>query len=130
MTYNEFKLRFAIQYIGSAGNPGDCMRRINNAEPIARLAWEALSAPAADAVSVAKPSDWLMQLAKQAGDLGYPYMAQDRTTSHWYGYEMKPELVNGEWIRGGGSERLADPQEQHFSGKCFDVYLMLSENQF
>jgi hypothetical protein len=45
MTYNEFRLRFAIQYVGGVSDPGECMRRMDNAPALARLLWDVMNAP-------------------------------------------------------------------------------------
>ena len=49
MTYNEFKLLFAIQYVGGVSDPGEAIRRMDNAPTLARLLWDVMNAPEVEA---------------------------------------------------------------------------------
>jgi len=56
MTYNEFRLRFAIAYVGCVSDPGEAIRRMDNAPTLARMLWDIMNqqeAPAPSFVSTA-----------------------------------------------------------------------------
>lgn len=118
MTYNEFRLRFAIQYVGSVSDPGECMRRMDNAPTLARLLWDVMNAPETPApsfVSTAglapivanspdlKPSNSmeLKELARKAREVigdEMQWIAIDRDGSVW-AYDLEPGVCEsaGNW---------------------------------
>lgn len=110
MTYNEFKLRFAIAYVGGVSDPGEAIRRMDNAPTLARLLWDAMNAPETPApsfVSTArlapiaanspdlKPSNSmeLKELARKALEVSgdnAQWVAIDASGGVW-AYDLRPQ---------------------------------------
>ena len=104
MTYKEFRLRFAIQYVGSVSDPGECMRRMDNAPSLARLLWDVMNAPEPSAPSApiaAQPPDLkpsnsteLKALARTVLDFfsdDVQWIAIDANGEVW-AYDLKPTI--------------------------------------
>ena len=110
MTYNEFRLRFAIQYVGSVSDPGECMRRMDNAPALARLLWDVMNAPEApvpsfvstDAIAPIPPNSMeLKKIARTAREVigdEMQWIAIDRDGSVW-AYDLQPGVCEsaGNW---------------------------------
>lgn len=155
MTYNEFKLRFAIQYVGCVSDPGECMRRMDNAPALARLLWDVMNAPEVKAPAAPittefpknmanspkdmanspdlKPSNSteLKALAELAAERGFAWIAQDKCRI-WYGYKVEPEFrehLQEWWGRGNGHwAALNLPDNTDYSKQIFNVKTIL-ENE-
>lgn len=105
MTYNEFRLRFAIQYVGSVSDPGECMRRMDNAPSLARLLWDVMNAPEVQAppapsfvstaglAPIAANSMELKELARKALEVSgdnAQWVAIDASGGVW-AYDLRPQ---------------------------------------
>lgn len=111
MTYNEFRLRFAIQYVGGVSDPGECMRRMDNAPALARLLWDVMNAPEVQAPSAPsapivanpphlKPSNStelkaLARTAREFVDSELQWIGIDLNGQVW-AYDLKP-LIYEPW---------------------------------
>ena len=110
MTYNEFRLRFAIQYVGCVSDPGEAIRRMDNAPTLAHLLWDVMNAPEAPAPSfvstagiapIAANSPDLKELARKAREITVremQWIAIDRDGSVW-AYDLQPGVseLAGNW---------------------------------
>ena len=109
MTYNEFRLRFAIQYVGSVSDPGEAIRRMDNAPTLARLLWDVMNAPEVEAppapsfvstaglAPIAANSPDLKELARKAREVGdeMQWIAIDASGQVW-AYDLKPDVYEPE----------------------------------
>ena len=156
MTYNEFKLRFAIQYVGCVSDPGECMRRMDNAPALARLLWDVMTAPEVEAppapsfVSTAglapiaanspdlKPSNSteLKALARTALDLfseEAQWIAIDARGEVW-AYDLKPTVFEpgGYWDNsddhGFAWEISAVAPPEDFRNEIYEIDKLLSDD--
>lgn len=111
MTYNEFRLRFAIAYVGGVSDPGEAIRRMDNAPTLARMLWDVMNAPEVPApsfVSTAglapivanspdlKPSNStelkaIARTAREAVDDGLQWIGIDLDGQVW-AYDLKPSI--------------------------------------
>ena len=103
MTYKEFSLRFAIQYVGSVSDPGECMRRIDKAPSLARLLWDTIQnaeLPESEKIKQSlsaslEPSNSFDELLKAIAVIALhklpsaKWIAQDGD-GRWYAYDVKP----------------------------------------
>ena len=153
MTYNEFKLRFAIQYVGCVSDPGECMRRMDNAPALARLLWDVMNAPEVEAppapsfVSTAglapivanspdlKPSNSmeLKELARKAleakGD-ELQWIAIDASGQVW-AYDLKPDVYEPEkfWYNDSFAyeiTQVAPPDD--FRNELYEISKLLNDD--
>lgn len=106
MTYNEFRLRFAIQYVGGVSDPGEAIRRMDNAPALARLLWDVMNAPeveappapsfvSTDAIAlIPSNSTELKKIARKALEVSgdnAQWVAIDKDGRVW-AYDLKPTV--------------------------------------
>lgn len=106
MTYNEFRLRFAIQYVGGVSDPGEAIRRMDNAPTLARLLWDVMNAPevqappapsfvSTDAIALIPPNSMeLKDIARKALEVSgdnAQWVAIDKDGRVW-AYDLKPTV--------------------------------------
>ena len=113
MTYNEFKLLFAIQYVGGVSDPGEAIRRMDNAPTLARLLWDVMNAPEVQAppapsfvstaglAAIPSNSMELKKIARKAREITVremQWIAIDRDGSVW-AYDLQPGVseLAGNW---------------------------------
>ena len=149
MTYNEFKLLFAIAYVGSVSDPGECMRRMDNAPALARLLWDVMNAPeveapqapsfvSTDAIALIPSNSMdLKAIARKALEVSgnnAQWVAIDKDGRVW-AYDLKP-TVNELWHCWGNSVddgysweigAVAPPDD--FTKELYEISKLLPDEQ-